>query len=300
VSHAGKPVDTTKHTYNHAFAIYALAAYYEASQDERALELAHQLFVLIESRFTDSNSYLEAFDADFHPIQNDKLSEHGVVAKYTMNTLLHVFEAYAGFYQASPNPKIAAAMRRILNIFQTVVYNSQEQRLEAFFDAELKSLLDLHSYGHDIEASWLLDWGTGLLADQALTERVATMTSALAQTVFTKAYRDGAVDTEALKGIPVANRVWWVQAEAMLGFENEAVKNPSQGSKYRQAVAELWDFIATRQIDPRPNAEWLWEVDRFGAAVPGRPIVSNWKCPYHNGRACLRLLRDQSLEDEPA
>ena len=105
----GRPLDTTKHTYNQAFAIYALSAYYRLTGEPHALERALELFRLIESRCTDAEGYLEAFTVDWKPESNEKLSENGVMADKTMNTLLHVFEGYAGLYQASRDPAVAAS-----------------------------------------------------------------------------------------------------------------------------------------------------------------------------------------------
>ena len=116
LNHDGTPRDTGKHTYAQAFAIYGLSAYYEASGDGQALALARELFDLIETKCRDKGGYLEAFHRDFQPASNEKLSENGVLAERTMNTLLHVFEGYAGLYQAVPDERVGAAMREILNL----------------------------------------------------------------------------------------------------------------------------------------------------------------------------------------
>ena len=49
MTYDAKVADGTKHTYNQAFAIYALSAYYEASGNEEALELAMELFNIVEN-----------------------------------------------------------------------------------------------------------------------------------------------------------------------------------------------------------------------------------------------------------
>ena len=106
VTHDGKPLDTTKHTYNQAFAIYALSSYYEAAHDDEALELAYDLYNIIETKCRDEKGYLEAFTRDFKPASNEKLSENGVMAGRTMNTLLHVFEAYTELYRVTADEKV--------------------------------------------------------------------------------------------------------------------------------------------------------------------------------------------------
>ncbi len=159
VTYDGKILDDTKHTYNQAFAIYALSSCYDAVKDEEALKTAKGLFNLIETKCTDKYGYLEAFSRTFEPASNDKLSENGVMADKTMNTLLHVFEAYTELYRVCHDENVAERLRFMLGIFKNNVYNEGLGRQEVFFDSRYKPLIDLYSYGHDIETAWLLDRG---------------------------------------------------------------------------------------------------------------------------------------------
>lgn len=285
----GTPADTTKHTYNQAFAIYALSAYYRLTGNEQALALANELFRIIETRCTDDEGYLEAFTVDWKPESNEKLSENGVMADKTMNTLLHVFEGYAGLYQASPSSPVEQALRRILKIYAEKIYDPKLRRQTVFFDAHYNSLLDLHSYGHDIESSWLIDWGCGLLGDEQLSRSIGAINSVLADEILHTAYRDHSVCNEAENGKVDTTRVWWVQAEAILGFVNAWKKEP-QRTEYRDAAADIWHYIETVMVDKRPGSEWFWSVDAQGNPHH-KPIVEPWKCPYHNGRMCMELIR---------
>jgi len=289
VTSAGQPLDTTKHTYNQAFAIYALAAYYRLTGEEAALALARELFGIVEVRCTDADGYLEAFTRDFRPASNEKLSENGVEAYRTMNTLLHVFEGYAGLYQAAGDRDVAAAMGRILEIYMGKVYNPRLRRQEVFFDRDYRSLIDLTSYGHDIESSWLIDWGCGLLGDAALTEKIAAIDSALADSVLRTAF-NGSLANECERGVVDGHRVWWVQAEALLGFVNEFEKHPDR-TDCRDAAASLWRYITEKVVDRRPGGEWFWRLTADGEPDRSKPVVEPWKCPYHNGRMCMELIR---------
>lgn len=289
LTYDGKPLDTTKHTYNQAFAIYALAAYYRLTGEEEALSLARNLFEQIETHCTDEEGYLEAFTRDWQPESNEKLSENGVLAAKTMNTLLHVFEGYAGLYQAAPTPRVEQAMRRILAIYADKVYSPELHRQLVFFDEHYRSIIDLYSYGHDIESSWLIDWGCALLGDEALSRRISAINSDLAQAILQKAYRDHSVINECERGKDDLTRVWWVQAEAVLGFVNEFEK--SHRPEYADAAADVWHYIGEHLVDRRPGGEWFWCLDDNAAPTDRRPIVEPWKCPYHNGRMCLELMR---------
>ncbi|MCD7737033.1 MAG: AGE family epimerase/isomerase [Lachnospiraceae bacterium] len=286
----GKPKDTTKHTYNQAFAIYALASYYDATKTEEALEIAFELQNAIEENCTDEYGYLEAFDRCFRPISNEKLSENGVMAEKTMNTLLHVFEAYTELYRVTNHSFTAERLEFMLDIFAEKIYNPAKGRQEVFFDRTWNPLIDLHSYGHDIEASWLLDRGLDVLDNPFYTELIAPITEKLAKTVYEQAYRDHSLLNEAENGVDDTKRVWWVQAEAITGFLNLWEKKAGGAQKYLDAAMEIWEYIAACFVDPRDGSEWFENVNEDRTPME-LPIVQPWKCPYHNGRMCMEVIR---------
>ena len=290
LTYDGQPLDSTKHTYNQAFAIYALSAYYRLTGEEEALTLARGLFRLIEERCTDQGGYLEAFTRDFRPASNEKLSENGVLAERTMNTLLHVFEGYSGLYQAAGDPIVAAAMSRILDTYAEKIYDPERRRQKVFFDRSYRSLIDLTSYGHDIESSWLMDWGCGLLGDPELAAKIAAIDSALAGSVLEAAFDGQSLANECERGTVDGSRVWWVQAEALLGFVNEWEKHRTR-TEFRDGAASLWHYITEKVADRRPGGEWFWRLDAGGVPDRKKPVVEPWKCPYHNGRMCMELIR---------
>ncbi len=292
VTYNGKISDDTKHTYNQAFAIYALSSYYDAVKDEEALKIAEELFNLIEEKCTDEYGYLEAFSRTFEPAGNDKLSENGVMADKTMNTLLHVFEAYTEYYRVSHNEKAAARLRFMLDIFKNNVYNEKLGRQEVFFDQKYTPLIDLYSYGHDIETAWLLDRGLEVLGDSGYIEMFAPVTHALAVNIYNHAFVNGSVLNEAENGVNDTTRIWWVQAESIVGFINEGMKIPGtdESSKYFKAAEALWEYIKEFIIDKREGSEWFWSVNADGEPCQ-KPIVEPWKCPYHNGRMCIEIVR---------
>lgn len=290
VTATGEPADTTKHTYNLAFAVYALSSYYDASKEEAAKDLALSLYQLMEEKCTDAYGYLEGFDRHWQPIDNDKLSENGVLAEKTMNTLLHVMEAYTELYRVTGNSQVAASLKGIFHTIHHKVYNPALQRQEVFFDAKMNSLLDLHSYGHDIESSWLLTRGCQVLGDDFVTREISPIVLSLARKIYDRAYVDHSLLNECHGGKDDPTRVWWVQAEAAVGFANAYVQDPNHPEEYRQAVLELWEYIQAHLLDPRKGGEWFWSADQDGIPHTASPIVSPWKCPYHNGRMCLELL----------
>lgn len=290
VTSDGKVLDDTKHTYNQAFGIYALSSYYKVSSDERALERALNIFELIESKCKDEYGYLEAFDRYFKPASNEKLSENGVQASKTMNTLLHVFEAYTELYEVTNNAMVKQALVSILDIIRTKVFNTKLNRQEVFFDEKMNSISDIHSYGHDIEAAWLIDKGCLLLNDPSITKDVTVFTSLLIEEVYKTAFEEYFVVNESHNKTLDQTRVWWVQAESIVGFYHAYLKHPEE-IKYKEAAQNIWSYTKNNMIDSRPNSEWFWELDNCDQPSNKRPIVEPWKCPYHNGRMCFEILK---------
>ncbi len=290
ITYDGKPEDTTKHTYNQAFCIYALSSYYEASKDEEALAMAKELFHIIEEKCTDEVGYLEAFDREFHLIENDKLSENGVIADKTMNTLLHVFEAYTELYRVSKDAEVKKRLEWILDTIADKIYNPKLHRQEVFFDKNYNSILDLHSYGHDIETAWLLNRGVDVLGEETYQKKMGPIIDDLTAQVYKVAFDGHSLANECEKGVVNTHRIWWVQAETVIGFLNGYQRNPEK-KEYLEAAKSEWQFIKDYVIDKREGSEWFWEVDENGKPYPDRPIVEPWKCPYHNGRMCIEVIR---------
>ena len=304
----GLPADTVKHTYNQAFAIYALSSYYDASGDPGALRKALALFHLIEEKMKDNKGYLEAFDRYFRPVSNEKLSENGVEAFRSMNTHLHVMEAYTELLRVLQKRTGGADMLREIwealswtcRLFSDRMWNPVAERAEVFFDRDWNSLINLWSSGHDIESSWLADRTVEILRKTAMNReeemeaeeiagKVHTMTGAMARHVYEKAFLRNSIVSEFERGNPAPGRVWWVQAEAVVGFLNFFGKYPEK-TEYLTAAETIWNFIKKYFLDRRENSEWFWYItEEF---LPSdKPIVEPWKCPYHNGRMCFEVIK---------
>ena len=288
LTYDGKPEDTTKHTYNQAFSIYALASYYDASKNPEALEIAWKLYYLVESKCKDEYGYLEAFTRSFEPEENDKLSENGVIAEKTMNTLLHVFEAYTELYRVTKEEKVARQIRFMMDIIKDKVFNKEIGRQEVFFDRTWNTLIDLYSYGHDIETAWLVDRGIEVLDDEAYTNMLSPITKTITENIYNRAYIDHSLVNESENGVVDTTRVWWVQAEAVVGFLNGYQKQGDK--KFLDASVDIWNYIRKYFIDKRNGSEWFWSV-KEDHTPDEKPIVEPWKCPYHNGRMCFEVLR---------
>ncbi|MCD7731453.1 MAG: AGE family epimerase/isomerase [Oscillospiraceae bacterium] len=284
----GNVSDGMKHTYNQAFAIYALSSYYIAGGDKDALDLAFRLFDTVEEKCTDDIAYMEAFSAEWELIPNDALSENGLMADKTMNTVLHLIEAYTVLFEASGREKVRNRLMFLLGITKNKIFDSENNKLLVFFNRELNVIGDIHSYGHDIEASWLLDRACQALGDKELEAEWRMINLRIADNIYNIAYENGSLNNERENDKIDKKRIWWVQAETVVGFVNAYMQGGDK--KYLEAAEEVMHWIETYQADSRENSEWWGEVDYNGKPMQTVDMVNPWKCPYHNGRMCMEVL----------
>ena len=209
------------------------------------------------------------------------------MASRTMNTLLHVLEGYTELYRAWPDDELREKGRQALACFLNRVYNRTEHRLDVFFDRDFHSLLNMQSYGHDIEASWLLWDAVTTLLPQEEWMPYREMCLDLARSVRKRAFTGHGLKNEWVNGETNELRIWWVQAETMLGFENAAMLTGEEA--WKCDLLTQWNAIQRMIVDKRPEGEWYWSVYENGEMTE-RPMVEEWKCPYHNSRMCLRLM----------
>lgn len=289
LDYKGNPIDTTKHIYAQAFAVYALSEYYRATTKDEALKLAKELFELIETKGYDEerNAYLEEFDKNWSEQPNQMLSENGVMADITTNTHLHVLEAYTNLYRVWKNDQVKKALLRLLNIFYKKIYDEDSKFLKVFFDKNWDEMMNLKSFGHDIEASWLLDNAIKVLnLDHPIYNKmVIDIAYNIAHYAIQK---DGSIINEEINEKKDYTRVWWGQAEAMIGFLNAYERTGDQ--LFLKLVKDLWEYTKCYVIDHRHGSEWYWSIDSNGKPIT-KDIVEPWKTPYHNTRFCLEIER---------
>ena len=91
-------------------------------------------------------------------------------------------------------------------------------------------------------------------------------------------------------------RAWWTQCEAVTGFLNGFSK--SGDLKYLDAAVSVWNYIKNTLVDKRPGSEWYSEADADEIPVLNKPIVSEWKCPYHNIRMYIETIKRLGSYDD--
>ncbi len=290
VDGGGRPLDRTKKTYGQAFAIYALAEYYRACGEPAALAAARRVYGLVERHVRDGlhGGYLEARAADWSATSELRLGDGETIAPKSMNTHLHLLEATTTLLRAWPDPGLAARVRELVELFPARI--AAGGHLRHYFDGRWVALPGTYTYGHDIEASWLLAEAAAALGDERLAARVQEWSIGMARAVLAEGLdADGGLAYEGRAGKVVdGRRDWWCQAEAVVGFWHayEVTGDPD----FAAASARVWDFISRRVVD-RAGGEWFARVRPDGSIDEREPKVSEWKCPYHNVRMCLEMLR---------
>ncbi|MCM1525136.1 MAG: AGE family epimerase/isomerase [Ruminococcus sp.] len=288
MNYDGTVMDGMKHTYNQAFAIYALSTYYLACKDRDALDLAFTLFETVEEKCTDDIAYMEAFNINWEPVENDALSENGLMADKTMNTVLHLIEGYTVLYKASGDERVKTRLMFLLDITEKKIFDSENNKLLVFFDRELNVIGDIHSYGHDIEATWLIDRACEVIGDSGLSEKWKRLNLRISSNIYDIAYENGSLNNERENDKIDKKRIWWVQAETVVGFVN--AYQQSGDKKFAEAAGKVWEWIKDVQIDKRSGGEWWAEVGFDRQPMLGFTMVNEWKCPYHNGRMCMEII----------
>jgi cellobiose epimerase len=292
VNDCGELLDDSKKIYGQAFGIYALAEFHRAFGDTQAREQARELFELVERHAYDDGygGYFEVCRNDWWPAGSDaRLSEKDRNEKKSMNNQLHVLEAYTNLLRIWKNKFLARQVHELIDLFQERILSQHTCHLHHFFDEHWNVRSDTYTFGHDIEASWLLVEAAEQLHNPTLLKSVQSLALSMAEKVFAEAMtNDGAICYEGRRGTIIdAGRECWPQAEAVVGFLN--AYELSQDEKFLHAAERVWEFIETKLTD-HVHGEWFWKINPDGTPDPKLPKVSEWKGPYHGTRACLEIM----------
>jgi mannobiose 2-epimerase len=291
VDHTGKALDTRKQFYNIAFGIYALSEHYRAAGDKSSLELAMALFGAAEQYGLDpvAGGYIEACNREWRGIDDFRLSGKDLNCPKSMNTNLHVLEAYTNLVRVCGDERARAALKDILHITLEKIINS-DWHFDLFFDMNWNSLTKDISYGHDIEGSWLLYEAALAVGDKNLISKVKQTALAIAEVTYTIAIdrkNGGLISGCDAAGDNHAKKEWWPQAEAVVGFYNAYQLSGDQ--KYFDAADNIWSYIQNHFVD-HTHGEWHNELSFDNTPDASMPKAGFWKCPYHNARACLEVV----------
>ena len=285
----GTPCDDKKQLYAQGFAIYGLSELYKVTHDEKTLQAAMDLFRTVEAKFRDAehSGYTEALARDFSPLEDMSLSAHDINADKTMNSHLHLLEAYANLYQVWPDPLLRLAVAELLEIVCGRIMGP-DGHLRLYFRRDWTVLPGGVSYGHDIETSWLALECAMALSDRALVDRVRPAALLMGKAGNEGLRPDGSMLYEKLEdGTLDLSRQWWVLAESVVG--NLWLWKYHGDAQGIGRAFSTWAYIRDNVVDWN-NGEWFWAVHPDGTPDKESPKAGFWKCPYHNTRMCLQVI----------
>jgi cellobiose epimerase len=287
----GIPSDTKKQIYAQAFFLYALSEFYRATGDKHCLNMALSLFETIEQKSHDrnENGYFEAYSADWKLLDDLRLSDKDQNEKKTTNTHLHILEAYANLFDVYKAQAIESALGNCITLFADKIIDPETHHLRLFFDEYWTSQSQLVSYGHDIEASWLIDNAArkiplpnaAKIKQQCIDLGIASLEGM---------QPDGSMiyEKDVSRGILDTDRHWWPQAETVVGLLNLYQLTGTEA--YFNMALHTWKYITGHLID-HTHGEWYWSIKTDGAPNRLDDKAGFWKCPYHNARACMEIMK---------
>ena len=290
VTAEGERLDDKKQLYAQGFAIYGLSELYKVTRDPKVLAAAAALFQIVEERFADREhgGYIEALARDFSPLADMSLSAHDINADKTMNSHLHIMEAYANLYKVWPAPALKEALVRLIDLTCTRIMGT-DGHLQLYFRKDWSVMPGAVSYGHDIETSWLLLECAFATRDFDVVSRIRPYAAALGRAGNEGLLPDGSMLYELLPdGTRDESRQWWVQAETVVG-NLWLWKYHGDDAAANRALA-CWAYIRDRLVD-RTGGDWFWAILPDGTPDLTQPKAGFWKCPYHNARMCLEILK---------
>ena len=291
VDHQGKPLETKKQVYAIVFAVYGLSEYYRASGNESAKQIAISLFQKIEEHSFDSEygGYFEAYARDWTSINDLRLSPKDVNEKKSMNTHLHILEAYSNLYKIWPDDVLRKKIIGLIDIFNKYIIDHSTVHLHLFFNETWKVSPAPISFGHDIEAAWLLQEAAETISDISLIEFTRNLALKFADSVSIGLDTDGGLwyEYEPATHHLIREKHWWPQAESMVGYFN-AWQISGNKIYYDRSVAS-WNFVQ-HHLKDSVNGEWHWGLDA-NQQLMLEDKAGLWKCPYHNSRACMELIK---------
>jgi len=291
VDFKGNPLDAKKQIYAQAFAVYGLSEFYMSSKNEEAKQLAIQLYnhIVEHSYDTKHGGYIEALSRDWKDADDLRLSKKDANEKKSMNTHLHLLEAFTNLYRVWTNEKLEERITELIFIFLNHIIDPETHHMVLFFDEKWNKKSNIVSYGHDIEAAWLIEEAAEAIRNASLLEQVKKESVQLATATTDGLDKDGGLwyEFDLEKDDLIKQKHWWPQAEAMVGFFNAWQITNEQ--IFLQRSFKSWEFIRDH-IQDKKYGEWVWGINEDDT-VMNEDKVGIWKCPYHNSRACIELIK---------
>jgi len=287
----GTILNNRKQAYAQGFGIYAFSEYFKVTGNKESLAYAVDLYRIIEAHYKDHKhgGYFEALSNCWEPLVDMRLSEKDANEPKSMNTHLHIVEPYTNLYKVWSNSQLKVSIQYLLDLFSEHIINKQTFHFNLFFQEDWKCTSQIVSFGHDIEGAWLLNEAAYAINDTNNINRMMDLSMKMVDaTIIEGIAPDGSIYYEKENGQLDTDRHWWPQAEALVGFTDAYLNTNNE--VYLQHVNRVWKYIIGTMKDPI-KGEWFWKVSDNGKADTFNPKLGFWKCPYHNSRALIEVIK---------
>lgn len=289
----GRVLVSRKYLYAQAFALYGYSEFYGAFNQPDALLYVRDIVNCIEKYAADANynGYVEVFTDTWQKYDDARLSDEEENYTKSTNTHLHIMEAYANVLKYWKDDRLKQRLHNIVSLFESHIARPDHQSLYPFFYMDWTPASDLVSFGHNIEAAWLLCEAAELAEDNDQIKRIRELSLNISRWVANHGLNpDGSLINELDlhgNGRMDDKRHWWPQAEALVGFMN--AYELSEDDIYLDKCRKLWAYIKNNIRDDQ-FGEWHNCINADGTNCK-EDKVSFWKTPYHNSRAGLEIIK---------
>lgn len=290
----GTVMNGSKYAYALTYGIYGLAEHYLATGNPESLETAFGLFRTLEEKGREPlhDGYTETFNEDWTPLE-----QYDKNAPKTMNAHLHVLEAYTLLYQCRQDERLKERLECCMHLFMDTIYDPQRKHFNQYFDNRWHSLMDIDSYGHDVEAGWLLCRAAEVLNDPELKQRAERIALDVTRASLDQGLAPaGYLRYERIGSKLAARSSWWGQDEMLIACIN--AWQISGDKRFLQDAGRIWNFVMKTMKD-QEFGEWFSDC-QDGQPIVNAPKASMWRCPYHTTRLAIemynRLLKHQTQQ----
>ncbi|MEM9327981.1 MAG: AGE family epimerase/isomerase [Bacteroidota bacterium] len=304
--------------YGQAFVLFGLAAYADMSGAREALQMAQDQFRWIEAHAFDTvyGGYYQFLSKDGLPKPIERrtnASNLDWLSYKDQNTSIHLLEAYAELYKIWPDSLLKERLQRLVSLirdtvttkpgymrlfftrdWQPISFEDSVRKYHAVDSLTSYAIMDHLSYGHDIEAAYLMldaedalgikDPKTLQVAQQLVDHSIAHGIDREFGGLIERGYYFG--DTVVVIS---GTKTWWAQAEALNSLSLFSKLDVAGAERYADEFEGLWDYMKAQFLDWDQGgwyAQGLDQQPEFKTAPKGH----NWKTPYHTTRALLLCL----------
>jgi mannobiose 2-epimerase len=290
-----------KHLYGISFGLYGATAVYEATRNEKALELAENTFRWIDEHAHNAKSggYFEWLTREGKVVRGDSESARaeGVpVAGFplgykSMNTHIHLLESFTQLYEVWKNDTLRTRLNELLEIVRDKIC-TEPGVMNLYFTNEWRPIPDHDSYGHDVETAYLM-----IEAETVLSGKPSIKTERMAKLLVDHAlaygwdetnggfYRDGTTFGAAED----KRKEWWVQFEGLNALLLMHEKYGLQTDSYSKPFVKQWAFIKNHQVDREFGG--VFDTVEENGEVKDYTKARIWKECYHETRALLNTIQ---------